>query len=149
MTVIASGPITVGPGDFALTHRGKQIAIKVRSDFGVIVGCVFGEKGWAVNRELMAFDIDNTGSAVVETAKAGGAVQWVDGVLVPLVNEWFADLFAAGAVDPVLKTPTIPAGDVYQQLDAAIIGLKGRVRILTDGRVTIAADVPSKPASPA
>ena len=128
MTVITSGQLTVGPDDFQFTFRGKSVAIKVRSDFGVVVGCLLGPSGWAGAHELFMFDQGSVGTVTDELAKAGGAMNWVRTILVPRINAWLAELFP-----PLAEQPADP----WQQLDAAIFRL--RLQINDDGTAKVEA----------
>jgi hypothetical protein len=123
MTVTTQGAITVGAGDFRTTHRGTEIAIKVRSDFGCIVGCELVGGEWQAVENLLFFDQDNIGTVDSEIAKAGSASVWVKTVLVPLINTWLAARFKPAAAPTPAPAP-IPSSDPYAQIDAAIFALK-------------------------
>jgi hypothetical protein len=123
MTVTTQGAISVGAGDFRTTHRGTEIAIKVRSDFGCIVACEFVNGAWQGAQDLLFFDQDNIGTAESEIAKAGSAAMWVKTKLVPLINAWLAERFKPAAAPTPAPAP-IPSSDPYAQIDAAIYALR-------------------------
>jgi hypothetical protein len=125
MTVTTQGAITVSPFDLTTTHRGTEIAIKVRSDFGVICACerIGGE--WTVVEDLLFFGQDGTADADVEIAKAGGAPMWVKTKLLPLINAWLAARFKPAAAPAPTPAPSPgPNASAFELIDAAIFRLQ-------------------------
>ena len=124
-----SGPIRIDPDDLQITHRGKSVAVKIRSmSWPQVLACVNDGSGWKVATDLTGdlFSTDVPGGGdVVAYHLAGDPAGFVRRVIVPNLNAWLATVW----------TPTGEPVVPLEQLQRAINGLRFVVR--TDGTVVV------------
>lgn len=117
MIQTGTGPIRVDADDPQFTHRGKTVAVKIRSiAWPQVLGVVKEGDGWKVSADLtgdlFSSDAPGGGDPVAHYMK-DGADAFVRSVILPRLNEWLATEFAPGG----LMTP-------LEQLQAALLGVR-------------------------
>ena len=118
------GLIRIDPDDLQFTHRGRTIAVKIRSlMWPVIVGCVKQSDGtWEVSTDLTGdlFLDDVVGQPDVVAywvQKHGGPMGFVRAVVLPKLNAWLLTLF------PKSDAP-IPTATPLEQIQGALQGIR-------------------------